>query len=200
MNTLTAPVPYIALPRRNRLLAGIVVSVLAHLALMWLYRPGVHRFAIEDAPARPITVRLRAPEPVVPPAITSEPALKPKARPRASTPPRPTIVVPPAANEPAETVAVTPSEITAPAEVPPKQPAFDIDKARQQARKLANAPDPAKADTPLARLQQRELEEKTKAAKAMEGAHRPYCKDGLPGGLLGPIFLLFDKKDSGCRW
>ncbi|MEO7576997.1 MAG: hypothetical protein ABIT83_05235 [Massilia sp.] len=48
-----------------------------------------------------------------------------------------------------------------------------------------------------------ERKDKTKAAKAMEGAHRTYCKDGTPGmfgGLLAPINLLFDKKNSGCRW
>lgn len=203
---MTAPYPRIALPRRHPLLAGIVVSVLAHLALMWFYRPGAPRFVIEPAPARPLAVRIRPPEPVVlpapppPPAVASQPTPKPKAKPRASPRPRAVIALPPSVAEAPEPIAATPSELTAAPQPQAKQPAFDIDKARQQARKLANAPDPAKADSPLARLEQRQLEDKTKAAKAMEGARRPLCKDGLPGGLLGPIFLLFDKKDSGCRW
>jgi hypothetical protein len=37
-------------------------------------------------------------------------------------------------------------------------------------------------------------------ARAISSAKRRDCKDGLPGGLLGPLLLLMDKKDSGCKW
>lgn len=203
VSSLLAPFPPIALPRRHRLLAGIVLSALAHVALIWLYRPAAPRFDIEAPTARPFTVHIKPPEPArppaPPPAAPSQRPPKPTATPRAAAPPRPVIAMPPATNEPQETIAVTPSELTPP---PPQQGAFDMDKARQQARKLANAPDPAKADSPLARLPQRPLETQTRAEKALGGAHRANCVDSNPGvfnGVLAPINLLFHKKDSGCR-
>ena len=37
-------------------------------------------------------------------------------------------------------------------------------------------------------------------AKAISKAKRRNCKDGVPGGLLAPLFLAMDKKDHGCKW
>jgi hypothetical protein len=36
--------------------------------------------------------------------------------------------------------------------------------------------------------------------RAIGRAKRRDCKDGIPGGLLAPLILLLDKKDSGCKW
>jgi hypothetical protein len=79
-------------------------------------------------------------------------------------------------------------------------PRFDPDAAIRLARKLANEPDTGRAGITVAQLDLvRAAEGKEKRNKLSE-AHRPYCKDGLPGGLLFPLFLLFEKKNSGCRW
>mgnify|MGYP003353657580 FL=1 len=68
------------------------------------------------------------------------------------------------------------------------------------ARKVANEPDPAKIGTALERLPPPPLQTENKFERAIKGAKRPDCKDGVPGGLLAPIFLAMDKKDSGCKW
>ena len=44
------------------------------------------------------------------------------------------------------------------------------------------------------------LQTESKFERAIKQAKRPDCKDGVPGGLLAPIFLAMDKKDSGCKW
>jgi hypothetical protein len=68
------------------------------------------------------------------------------------------------------------------------------------ARELANEPDPAKAGTALAQLPPKPLATETRAARAISRAKRRDCKDGIPGGLLAPLILALDKKDSGCKW
>jgi hypothetical protein len=92
---------------------------------------------------------------------------------------------------------------------PPSAPAtttqhFDLDAARSMARgmaaKLATEPDPDKVGTALERLPKPPLQTENKFERAIKGAKRADCKDGVPGGLLAPIFLAMDKKDSGCKW
>jgi hypothetical protein len=79
-------------------------------------------------------------------------------------------------------------------------PRFDPEAARKMARSLANMRDPAKEGTALGQFPDKPLETETRAARAIGAAKRRDCKDGLPGGLLGPLLLLADKKDSGCKW
>jgi len=50
------------------------------------------------------------------------------------------------------------------------------------------------------RLPKPQLQTESKFERAIKAAKRPDCKDGVPGGLLAPIFLAMDKKDSGCKW
>jgi len=85
----------------------------------------------------------------------------------------------------------------APADAAPR---FDPDAAKKFAREIASDPDPARAGTAVGQIPPKPLETETKAARAIASAKRRDCKDGLPGGLLGPLFLLMDKKDSGCKW
>ena len=51
-------------------------------------------------------------------------------------------------------------------------------------------------DTSAPRLRETRDE---KLARQIQSAARPNCKDGIPGGLLAPLVLLMDKKDSGCK-
>jgi hypothetical protein len=82
----------------------------------------------------------------------------------------------------------------------PEAPRFDREAARRMARSLAHMRDPGKEGTAVGQFPDKPLETETRAARAIGAAKRRDCKDGLPGGLLGPLLLLADKKDSGCKW
>lgn len=195
-----------ALPDRKqlqRVAAGIAISLAAHALLLSIYRQP--RPAALPAPAgEPLTVRLRA-EPQRPPvAEPAEPPVQPQVQtkpvPRAR-PPRRIIAVPPqpeAAKDKPFAVEAPPTP-PVPADAAPV-PHFNLDAARSVARKVANEPDPAKVGTALERLPPPPLQTESKLERAIKGAKRPDCKDGVPGGLLAPIFLAMDKKDSGCKW
>lgn len=194
----------------NRIAAGIALSVLAHALLLAIYRQPA-----ATAPAAPperLTIRLRAAPPpapveVKPAEMPPEPVTKAKQPERPARKTRPVIAVPAETRQSTqETYAVKPAPETPP---PPSEPAtttrhFDVDAARSMARgmatRLANEPDPDKVGTALERLPKPGLQTENKYERAFKGAKRPDCKDGVPGGLLAPIFLALDKKDSGCKW
>jgi hypothetical protein len=200
-----------ALPDRTqatRIAAGIALSLLTHALLLVMYRQPAAPPA--TVPER-LTVRLRPAAPPAPPPVDmatpaeSPPVPVPHAR-KPARKPRPVIAVAPEKRQStAETYAVKP----APEPAPPSEPAtttphFDLDAARSMARgmatKLANEPDPDKVGTALERLPKPPLQTESKFERAIKAAKRPDCKDGVPGGLLAPIFLAMDKKDSGCKW
>jgi hypothetical protein len=134
------------------------------------------------------------------------PRQAPPAQPVPAKRPRPVIAVTPQTRQPAEdVVSVAPAPVpsnppqdASPAGAP--VPAFDIDAARGMARKLAREPDPARAGTALERLPPKPLETESRLARGIGAARRANCKDGVPGGLLAPLYLMMDKKDSGCKW
>jgi hypothetical protein len=180
---------------------SIAISLAVHALLLSIVRQ-------PQPPARPaaateaLTVRLRAASKNPPAPDPARPAAAPEVKatpaPRAR-PPRRIIAVPPAATPSREkpfTVDTPPAAPSAPAAAP----RFDLDAARKAARTVANEPDPAKAGTALERLPPKPYETETRLEKGIKGAKRPDCKDGVPGGLLAPIFLAMDKKDSGCKW
>jgi hypothetical protein len=189
-----------ALPDRKqttRVAAGIAISLAVHALVLSFYRQP-QPAALPATVSEPLTVRLQT-APETPPAI--EPAPEPtrpapQAEARARPAPRRIIAVPPqAAPRREERLHVD----TPPADAAPA-PHFDLDAARSVARRVANEPDPAKAGTALERLPPPPLQTETKLERAIKAAKRPDCKDGVPGGLLAPIFLAMDKKDSGCKW
>ncbi len=196
-----------ALPDRkqvDRIAAGIALSVLAHVLLLAFYRQPVT--ALPAAPPERLTIRLQAAPPPPAPPVEVKPAEPiPRAQPPAKKT-RPVIAVPAEKRQSTEeTYAVKPAPDTS---APPPEPAttrhFDLDAARSMARgmatKLANEPDPDKVGTALERLPKPALQTESKFERAIKQAKRPDCKDGVPGGLLAPIFLAMDKKDSGCKW
>ncbi|NHZ95092.1 hypothetical protein [Massilia sp. CCM 8734] len=97
-----------------------------------------------------------------------------------------------------ETQAHAPEAFTAAA--PSGTPQFDPDAARKFAREIATKPDPARAGMAVAQIPPKPYATETKAARVIAQAKRSHCKDGIPGGLLAPLILLLDKKDSGCKW
>lgn len=78
-------------------------------------------------------------------------------------------------------------------------PRFDLEAARKTARKFANEPDPARVGTAVGQIAPQPLRLETQLARDIARGKRRDCKDGMPGGVLGPILILFDKKDSGCK-
>lgn len=188
----------------TRVTAGIAISLAVHALLLSSYRRP-QAPALPPRASEPLTVRLRAapaPPPVVEPA---KPALRPKAEPQPAPrahAPRRIIAVPPKTAPAAEDrLKVEPQPAAPPAEAAPAAaPHFDLDAARSVARQVANAPDPAKAGTALERLPPPPLQTESKLERGIKAAKRPLCKDGVPGGLLAPIFLAMDKKDGGCKW
>jgi hypothetical protein len=67
------------------------------------------------------------------------------------------------------------------------------------ARQLASEPDPARKGMAVAQIPAKPLPTASELARKMEGASRPDCRHA-PGGLLAPLLMLMDKKDSGCKW
>jgi hypothetical protein len=191
----------------TRIAAGVALSLVLHVLLLSAYRQP--RPASESTPApSPLTLRLqpvRPAEPVAPPVEATAPAssaAKKKPTPAQRTrPARPVIAVAPETRQSAEeTFPVQPAPANLPQEDAPPAPKFDLDAARKMARKLANEPDPSKVGTALERLPPKPLETESRLARGIKAAKRANCKDGVPGGLLAPLYLMMDKKDSGCKW
>lgn len=186
-----------------RIATGIAVSLAVHALLLSSWRGGGRPADAPPAPPRPLSIRVQAPPP--PPRVeTPAPPPPPLAagRPaRAPAPrkPRPVIAVPPDTAAPA---APDPFVVEQAPEAPPPTdtPRFDLDAARRTARTLANIRDPAREGTAVAQFPEKPLETESRAARAIGAAKRRNCKDGVPGGLLAPLLLLADKKDSGCKW
>jgi hypothetical protein len=196
-------------PRQlKRVAAGIAISLALHALLLSLYRQP--QPALIPAAPEPLTVRLRPA--VAPPLPLPVPAPEAQAipRPQKPAPPvkrtrpaRPLIAVPPETRQSAEeTFAVDAVPATQPQEETPSSatPTLDIKAARSLARRLAREPDPTRAGTALERLPPPPLQTETRAARAIGAARRADCKDGIPGGVLAPLYLMMDKKDSGCKW
>lgn len=195
-------------PPRYRLAVGLAVSLALHAALLFAYRHQMARAPADDVPvSRTIAVWLR---PAPPPPGQPEPArrARPKARLEPAKP----------AGEPARRKQARPSELlalpdpspgqaeppdvfsVAPSAEPGTGKRFDRAAALQLARDMADDPDPARDGTAVGQIPPKPYATQTKMARAISSARRRDCKDGLPGGLLGPLLLLMDKKDSGCKW
>ena len=180
--------------RPSRLMTGLAVSLALHAALLLAWRQPA---SAPDLPVpASIAVWLRPPPPpkIDPAPATPSPSSSAKSARAAPRRHVPANVIALPAREPVrpDAFAVEPPQ--------PEAPHFDLEAARRTARQVANAPDPTKAGTPLAQFPEKPLETETRAARAMSKAKRRDCKDGIPGGLLAPLILLMDKKDSGCKW
>ncbi|QOY94515.1 hypothetical protein IM543_00895 [Massilia sp. UMI-21] len=187
-------------PGNRRFLVGVGVSLAMHLLLLFAYRhtgPSAPVFQPE-APSS-ITITIRPPAPALPPPTPTTPAASAaprRARPSTSTP---VIAVPPAPESTGDPFAV--QQAAEPMQGSASDtPAFDMNAARQTARQLAGQTKLGREGTAHAQFPDPPLETESKFAKAISKAKRRNCKDGIPGGLLAPLFLAMDKKDSGCKW
>jgi hypothetical protein len=172
------------------------LSLVLHLMLLSAWRGKLFHERGEDrlAPPRSIAVWLRPPAPRHVPQ--REPAAASKGSP-AARPHKPRRVIAVPRREDQEPGGQVVRQDEAPSPPQPSgagdTPAFDHDAALRMARQIAAEPDPTGAP-------RKPLQTESKLARAISAAKRRDCKDGLPGGLLGPLILMLDKKDSGCKW
>lgn len=193
-------------------LAALLISLLLHALFLYGYRfsaPAPHTDEAKKVESLTVWIRplARPAPPPAPPAAAIHPE-----RATAAATPRPANAAPrvavktPASETPTETTA---SVFTMPAPRDPQpvaeptadaKPKFDMEAARRAARQIATTPDPARAGLAVAQIPEKPIASETALARNIQGATRANCKDGLTGGLLAPIYLLMDKKDSGCKW
>jgi hypothetical protein len=191
--------------RRQRIALGVAVSLVLHALLLAAYRNKPASVdTIDVAPSRSIAVWLRPP-PVAVPERQKAPAAQaapPAPAARAQRRRQRVIAVTPERAAPSrpEPFVVEPEPEPTPETGDAAAPRFDPDAARKMARELATAPDPTRAGTAVGQFPAKPYATETKAARAISQTRRRDCKDGLPGGLLGPLIILMDKKDSGCQW
>ncbi|UVW28714.1 hypothetical protein [Massilia sp. H6] len=193
-------------PGNLRLFAGVGVSIALHALLIVAYRHTGTGVPPDVPDAQPLVVFIRPapdladPAPALPPPVQAAPPKQAGALARRSArqaaPARVLALPAPPQQAPADPFMVQQSE-AAPAE---GERTFDLDAAKQTARQLAGQTRLGREGTALAQFPDPPLETESKYAKAISKAKRPNCKDGLPGGLLAPLFLMMDKKDSGCKW
>lgn len=176
-------------------MAGLALSFALHAALLFAWRQGKPDQRSQQPAPTSIAVWLQPPPPpkTAPAPAKTSAAAKPT---RGARVKRQTALA---------VIAITPSPEAPRAPdaftvEPPAAPRFDPEAARKFARQIANDPDPARADTAVGQIPPKPLETETRAARAIARAKRRDCKDGIPGGLLAPLYLMMDKKDSGCKW
>ena len=202
------------LPDRRGVALGIAVSLLLHGALVYLWRHAQPP-ALPPAGAKveSIAVWIRPlaakPPPPPPPADVVKPQREPKpiSKPKLAT----TRETPAAANAPAagpQAITVAPVSPATPAasadsikQETPETPKFDMDAARKTARKMAGERDPSKVGTAVGQIPDKPLQTESQLARDIAQGKRGDCRTAYSGaGLLAPVLMLLDKKDSGCKW
>jgi hypothetical protein len=196
------------MPSRRSMVLGIAVSVLLHGALVYLWRhvpPPVAPDAGPRVESIAVWIRPLAAKPPAPPVEVVQP--KREARPiieprRAATRavPTPAAATAPAPSLPAITLA--PATPAANSDTLPQETAkFDMEAARKTARKMAGERDPSKVGTAVGQIPDQPLATQTRLARDIAQGKRGDCRTAYAGaGLLAPVLMLLDKKDSGCKW
>ena len=196
------------------IVAVIAVSLLLHALLIFGYRWQIPVAPPVGPAAPPMTVWLVPPAP--PPPAVAELARPPQPEPkpaRQKKKPDEAIRESRRAQPSQPAPATVPQAITLPsqANLPPDPfhpeqgpKKFDMDAALKTARKVANEPDPARANLPVAQLDKKPLypeNHESQLSRDIASGKRPDCRTSAAGaGLLAPLFWLADKKDSGCKW
>ena len=197
--------------KRRGIALGIAVSLLLHGALITLWRhaqppalpPGEAKVESIAVWIRPLAAKPPPPPPpaeVVKPKREPKPVSKPQAAAARETPAAPT------ASPQAITVApAAPATPAASADTlrqeNPETPKFDMEAARNTARKMAGERDPSKVGTAVGQIPDKPLQTESQLARAIAQGKRGDCRSAYAGaGLLAPLLMLMDKKDSGCKW
>ncbi|MDN2704264.1 hypothetical protein O0881_19975 [Janthinobacterium sp. SUN100] len=197
------------LPNRRGIVLGIAVSLLLHGALITLWRHVQPAARMDTAPRVELIavwIRPLAAKPPPPPVEV----LKPKREPKPISKPKVATVreTPAATTAPAaspQAITVVPATPAASADTfrqeTPETPKFDMDAARRTARKMAGERDPSKVGTAVGQIPDKPLQTETQLARDIAQGKRGDCRTAYSGaGLLAPVLMLLDKKDSGCKW
>lgn len=198
------------MPKGRGIVPGIAVSLLLHGALVYLWRHVQPPVPQDSAPRvesvavwiRPLAAKPPPPPPVevVTPKREPKPISKPK---RATARETPAAATAPASNP--QAITVVPASPAAPAANPDtftqETPKFDMEAARRTARKMAGERDPSKVGTAVGQIPDKPLQTETQLARDIAQGKRGDCRSAYAGaGLLAPVLMLLDKKDSGCKW
>lgn len=197
------------LPHRRSIALGIAVSLLLHGALIYLWRHVQPPVSPDTAPRmesiavwiRPLAAKPPpSPVEVIKPKREAKPVSKPKLATARETPAAATA---PAASPQAITVVpASPATPAASADTfTQESPKFDMEAARKTARKMAGERDPSKVGTAVGQIPDKPLQTETQLARDIAQGKRGDCRSAYAGaGLLAPVLMLLDKKDSGCKW
>jgi hypothetical protein len=197
------------LPHRRSIALGIAVSLLLHGALIYLWRHVQPPVSPDTAPRMEsiaVWIRPLAAKPPPPPVEVIKPKreAKPVSKPKLATAREtPVAATAPAASP--QAITVVPASPATPAAnsdtFTQETPKFDMEAARKTARKMAGERDPAKVGTAVGQIPDKPLQTETQLARDIAQGKRGDCRTAYAGaGLLAPVLMLLDKKDSGCKW
>ena len=199
------------MPNRRGIVLGIAVSLLLHGALIYLWRHIQPSAPPDTAPRvesiavwiRPLAAKPPPPVEAVKPQREPKPVSKPK---RAAPRETPAAATAPASSP--QAITAVPASPATPAASPDtfrqetaETPKFDMEAARRTARKMAGERDPSKVGTAVGQIPDKPLPTETQLARDIAQGKRGDCRTAYAGaGLLAPVLMLLDKKDSGCKW
>ncbi|MGK5026800.1 hypothetical protein [Janthinobacterium sp. RB2R34] len=188
-------------PARRRHIAPVVGVVLLHVALLYGWRHAKPP-PLPDAGPRveSVTVWIRPPvvKALPPPPVAKVAPQREKKPVRAA--PSPRVPAMPAAEPVPNAITVAPSPTPADP-LATEAPKFDMEAALKTARKVASERDPAKVGTAVGQIPDKPLRTETQLARDIASGKRGDCRTAYAGaGLLAPLVMLLDKKDSGCKW
>ena len=197
------------LPHRRSIALGIAVSLLLHGALITLWRhvqPPVPPDTAPRVESIAVWIRPLAAKPPPPPVEVIKPKreAKPVSKPKLATAREtPVAATAPAASP--QAITVVPASPATPAAssdtFTQETPKFDMEAARKTARKMAGERDPSKVGTAVGQIPDKPLQTETQLARDIAQGKRGDCRSAYAGaGLLAPVLMLLDKKDSGCKW
>ena len=197
------------LPHRRSIALGIAVSLLLHGALIFLWRHVQPPVPPDTAPRMEsiaVWIRPLAAKPPPPPVEVIKPKreAKPVSKPKlAAARETPAVATAPAASP--QAITVVPASPATPAAssdtFTQETPKFDMEAARKTARKVAGERDPSKVGTAVGQIPDKPLQTETQLARDIAQGKRGDCRSAYSGaGLLAPVLMLLDKKDSGCKW
>lgn len=195
----------------SRIGIGIAVSILLHFLLLSFLRDRMPIHSERRESGRMILEvflpRLKQPEsvaPAVPEGILPKRG-EPRQPQRHIAPQKKTHPV-----MPAPPVAITPVPSDNEQRAAPGQPSepstrdIDPEAARASVPEILKQLDRERIRRPVDQLAAKPLygpQEETRLGQRMAKAGRPDClKTIQPGGLLAPLFMLAEKKGSGCKW
>lgn len=191
--------------RRRPIVLGAGILLL-HLALLYGWRHVQPPPLPDSGPkVESITVWIRPPAPIIkplpppPPMARVEPKREKKPV-RAAASPRSAAPATPATDLMPNAITVAPAPTPADPLVN-DAPKFDMEAALSTARKVASERDPAKVGTAVGQIPDKPLRTETQLARDIASGKRGDCRTAYAGaGLLAPLVMLLDKKDSGCKW